>query len=167
MALYHFKCIDCGRIFEDASRYDEDKEIVIGVACECGSMGERIWLKAPAARFDSPDSMPMEMRNAARIQLGREFQSRKEHDDYCRDNGYEPISAKEFEQVAMSRPETKVPIQEQFAPDLDKRIHERLEANYHKLINGELPPQPAMPADTLAEIKATAEKINKQMETVA
>lgn len=132
------------------------------MACpQCAQPSAAIWLKAPATKFDSANDFPSDLRAAAKVQLGRDFATRKEHDDYCKEHGWQPLTRKEFEQVAVSAPGTPTAIVDN--EKMERRIHDSVEKNFNKLINGDLPPSPQMPAETLAEIKSTAENIQKQM----
>jgi hypothetical protein len=161
MPLYDFACKTCRIHFEAFSFYVEG-EGIRSVACvQCSEPASSIWLKAPATKFDSAHDWPVELRDAAKVQLGREFSTRKEHDDYCKENGWVPLTRREFEQVATSRPETPTAIVDQ--DKLERRINESVEKNFNKLLNGDLPPQPQVAPEHVAEIKETAEKIQKQI----
>jgi len=136
--LYDFVCDACKVVFDDYSTPLPEGGIA-PVNCSCGALARHVWITAPGVKSD--DSIPWEMAAAARTQLGRNFETRKQLEDHLQAEGLIAVTRKEFEQNMPSGDKRETPVD----PHLDDRIHESLKKNMEKLAAGTLKPAEATP----------------------
>lgn len=143
MPAFDYHCPSCCEVIECRYRHCSSTFEAITsselktIECQrCGDVAERVWITAPANRFDSAvDSKGIDLRSAS-LQLGRKFESRSELDAYMEKEGLIAVTAKEFEENMPSSNRVDPP----FDPKLDEKIMESLKKNEEKLAAGTLKP---------------------------
>jgi hypothetical protein len=152
MPMFDYHCPSCCGVLENCRRracagvfeafFTSDRlESAGSMECPmCGDVAQRVWINAPGTRFDSVHEMPKELLSASH-QLGVRFESRKQLEDYVKQEGLVAVSAKEFESGMPSSDK----VQPREDPTLEGRIWESLKKNEEKLAAGTLKPQEAAP----------------------